>query len=377
MGADNSGVAKVVRSFVSYSLYLMMDYNLLQHALVECVPNFSEGRDQATIQAIADAIASVEGVYVLHVDAGWDANRTVVTFAGHPEAVVEAAFRGIKVATERIDMTRQQGEHPRIGATDVCPLVPVQHISWEELLPFAEKLGQRLGHELGIPVYLYEKSARAPHRTRLEQIRKGQYEALPTRMQEPGWQPDYGPGSFQPRCGATVLGVRPFLVAYNINLETQDADVAQAIAERIRQSGYYQTLPDGTRQHMPGLLSHVKAIGWYMEKYGCAQVSTNVTDYEQTPLYLVYDAVADLAEQMGTRATGSELIGLVPKQALLDTGRHLMRRDKEVVQVSEEIVLRKAIGYLGLDSLHKFKPVERILEFALGMAYKKKREGNG
>ncbi|MFO0398035.1 MAG: glutamate formimidoyltransferase [Sphingobacteriia bacterium] len=345
-----------------------MDPSPQQLPLIECVPNFSEGRDAETIAALAQAVASVEGVYLLHQDAGPDANRTVLTFVGPPEAVIDAAFRAIQVAARCIDMRRQQGAHPRLGATDVCPLIPLQHMSTHALLPYAERLAQRVAQQLQIPVYLYEQSARAAHRTRLEQIRQGEYEGLAARMLQPGWQPDYGPTQPNLQAGATVIGVRDFLIAYNINLDTQDVAIAREIAGRIRQSGTQRLGPDGTRLHVPGLLAHVKAIGWYMEAYGCAQVSTNLTRYAATPLHRVYEAVSHLAQELGTRVTGSELIGLIPKQALLDTGYYLLHQDAEPTQVDESLVIDKAVRTLNLNTPTPVEPQARRLEYALARA---------
>jgi glutamate formiminotransferase/formiminotetrahydrofolate cyclodeaminase len=349
--------------------------DLQEHAaLVECIPNFSEGRNPQVIDAIVAAIASVPDVYVLHVDVGADANRTVVTFVGPPLPMMEAAYRGISTAAQLIDMRQHRGAHPRIGATDVCPFVPIRHISPQQLDTHVQQLAQRVGTELQIPLYLYEQSARVPGRTNLADIRKGEYEGLGDKMRLDGWQPDYGPAHPSAKSGATVMGVRPFLIAYNVCLATRDVGVAQAIAERVRERGRMVVHPHtGERVRQPGLITGLKAIGWDMPAYQCAQVSCNITSLDTAPLHLVYDAVSDLAPEYGTQVTGSELIGLVPKQALLDTGYHLLRKEKAAVQVGEDQVLRKAIAYLRFDAVKPFDPMARILEFALGRAMRQQK----
>jgi glutamate formiminotransferase / formiminotetrahydrofolate cyclodeaminase len=291
--------------------------------LIECVPNFSEGRDPEIIRQITDAIAAVEGVQLLDVDPGKATNRTVVTFVGAPEAVVEAAFQGIRQASLLIDMKAHTGEHPRMGATDVCPLVPVSGISMEETVEWAKRLAARVGEELSIPVYLYEAAASRPERRNLATIRTGEYEALPEKLADPNWAPDFGPARFNARSGATVIGARDFLVAYNVNLNTTSVRRANSIAFDVREQGRVlrdgdpvtgpvRTGEDGEPLRQPGACKAVKAIGWYIEEYGIAQVSMNLTDINVTPLHIAFEASCRSAEARGMRVTGSELVGMVP-----------------------------------------------------------------
>lgn len=321
--------------------------------MLECVPNFSEGRDPMVIKKIAQSIEQVLSVRLLHVDPGVTANRTVFTFIGAPAAVTEAAFQAIATAAIYIDMRQQHGEHPRIGATDVCPLVPLAGTTLEEAVQWANLLAERVGRELGIPVYLYEAAATRPERKNLATIRSGQYEGLAAKMRDPNWQPDYGPATFNARSGATVIGARPFLVAWNINLRTTDTQVAKSIAAQLRESGYRK--PDGT-QHS-GMFPYLKAIGWYMEEYDCAQVSTNVTNIEAINLAEVYTACRQLAQEAGTDVAGSELIGLIPLPALLRAGRYFEPKPS----ATDELLIQAAIKGLGLDSLKPFKMQERVL----------------
>lgn len=318
---------------------------------LECVPNFSEGRDQTIIEAIAEAIRSVHGVRLLHVDPGYDANRTVYTFAGESFAVEEAALRAVMEAFRLIDMRQHQGAHPRIGACDVCPIIPLGDSTMAEADAAAQRLGQRLG-EMGVPVYLYEHSARMPERSNLAQIRRGEYEGLPDKLLSTNWYPDFGPTSFQARFGAMVLGARNFLVAYNINLDTTDVVIAKRIAARLRESGY----KDAEGQQIPGLLKGVKAIGWWMDAYGCAQVSTNIVDIDAVSIRTVYDTVDALARELGCSANGSELIGLIPEKVLLQAGQSLLPSGSDNHQI-----LQAAIDYLGLN----IEAEERILEYLL------------
>src|SRR3984893_10334572 len=292
--------------------------------LIECVPNFSEGRDADIIRQITAAIESADGVSLLDVDPGATTNRTVVTFVGSPEATVEAAFRGIKKAAELIDMRKQTGAHPRMGATDVCPFIPVSNVSWEEAIACANQLGKRVGDELRIPVYLYEKAAKNPSRANLAVIRAGEYEGFSEKIKDPAWKPDFGPAVFNEKSGATAIGAREFLVAYNVNLNTKAARRANAVAFDVRENGRIKTedgTPDGkpvldaNREpvRIPGMLKHVKAIGWYVEEYGIAQVSMNLTNIEETPLHAAFDACNQAANKRGLRVTGSEVVGMVPK----------------------------------------------------------------
>jgi len=302
--------------------------------LVECVPNFSEGRDPEKIRAITDAIQSVKGLSLLDVDPGYDTNRTVVTFVGTPEAVLEGAFQGIRKASELLDMREHQGAHARMGATDVCPFIPVSGVSESECIEMAEALGARVASELGIPVYLYEKAARSEARRNLALIRKGEYEGLAEKLKDSDWAPDFGEAVFNPRSGATVIGVREFLIAYNVNLNTKNKKIASDIALSIRQQGRLKRDSEGrpvldaegNKERVPGRLQHCKAVGWTIEEYHCAQVSINLTDYHVTGLHQAFDTVAEEAALRGVRVTGSELVGLLPKQALLDAADHYLRK---------------------------------------------------
>ena len=327
-------------------------------ALIECVPNFSEGRDPDVIRLITAAIEAVEGATLLHVDPGKATNRTVVTLAGPPEAVVEAAFRAIARAADVIDMRHHTGEHPRMGATDVCPLVPIRDISMEETAALARRLAGRVGAELGIPVYLYEAAQPNPARKNLAVIRAGEYEALAAKQADPAWKPDFGPAAFNPKSGATVIGARDFLVAYNVNLNTTSTRRANAIAFDVREAGRPALM-------LPGTLKAVKAIGWYIAEYGLAQVSMNLTDLAVTPLHTAFDEVCRAAEARGVRVTGSELVGLVPLQTMLDAGRHFLRKQQRSLGVSDEELVRTAIRSMGLNEVAPFHPDERIIEFRL------------
>lgn len=344
--------------------------------LIECVPNFSEGRDLEVIRQITAAIEAVDGATLLHVDAGKATNRTVVTFAGEPEPVIEAAFQAIRKAAERIDMHRHQGEHPRMGATDVCPLIPIAGVTLEEAAEWSRKLAERVGRELGIPVYLYEAAQRNTARKNLAVIRAGEYEGLARKMADPAWTPDFGPAAFNARSGATVIGARDFLVAFNVNLNTTSTRRANAVAFDVREAGRPRregnpltgrivTDAQGQPVMDPGSLKSVKAIGWYITEYGIAQVSMNLTDLSVTPLHVAFDEVCRKAEGRGLRVTGSELVGLVPLTALLDAGRHYLRKQQRSLGVPERELLKIAIRSLGLDELAPFKPEERILEYRL------------
>jgi glutamate formiminotransferase / formiminotetrahydrofolate cyclodeaminase len=328
-----------------------------EQTLLECVPNFSEGRNPVLIETIAASIRRVEGVNLLHVDPGFDANRTVMTFVGAPDAVVEAAFQGIKTAAQVIDMRQHLGAHPRIGATDVCPLIPINGLSMADVVNLAQQLGQRVGTELNIPVYLYEYAATAPHRRNLANIRQGEYEGLATKIVQPEWYPDYGPTEGPFPAGATVLGARKFLIAYNVNLNTKDPKVAQRIAEKVRESGYVQRDEQGHKQRFPGRCPGVKAIGWYMPAYGKAQVSMNITDLDQTPLHLAFEACREEAQQLGVEVTGSELIGLAPLRVFLEAGQYFTPYETD-----PDRLIEATITHLGLRELGGFERGQRILE---------------
>lgn len=342
--------------------------------IVECVPNFSEGKDPGVIQAIRDEITKVPGVKLLHVDMGKSTNRTVVTFAGTPEAVVEAAFQAIRIASEKIDMRQHKGEHPRMGATDVCPLIPVQGVSLEETVIYAKQLGERVGKELGIPVYLYEAAASAEHRKNLASIRSGEYEGLEEKMKGEAWKPDYGPVQFNAKSGATVIGARDFLIAYNVNLNTTSVKLANEVAYDVREngrplrdpiSGQLKKNADGEVLRSTGLCPSVKAIGWYIDEYGLAQVSMNLTDMHKTRLHEAFEACRKSADAYGLLVTGSELVGLVPKQALLDAGTYFLTKQNRSSGLSELEIIHIAVQSLGLNSLQEFNPNERIIEYML------------
>jgi glutamate formiminotransferase/formiminotetrahydrofolate cyclodeaminase len=345
-------------------------------ALVECVPNFSEGRDQVTIDAIAAAISGVEGAHLLDVDPGRSTHRTVMTFVGSPAAVTEAAFRAIAAAAERIDMRRHQGAHPRMGATDVCPLVPISGIGMAETAELARGLAERVGRDLGIPVYLYGAAATRPERRQLDAIRAGEYEGLPAKLADPAWRPDYGPAAFQARSGATVIGARDFLVAYNVNLNTQSTRRAFAVAYDVREQGRLKreghpltgpVLRDeaGREVWEPGRLKGVKAVGWFIPEYGVAQVSMNITDLRATALHEAFEACRDAARSRGMRATGSELVGLVPLGVLLDAGYFYLRRQNRSLGIPEDEILQLAIKSLGLDELAPFDPQKKVIEYRM------------
>lgn len=344
--------------------------------ILECVPNFSEGRDPEVIRRIAEAMDSVDGAKLLHVDPGKATNRTVVTVAGEPEAVVEAAFRGIAVAAELIDMRKHHGEHPRMGATDVCPLVPVAGIAMDEAAELARSLAERVARELGIPTYLYEAAQPDPARRSLSVIREGEYEALEQKLKSPTWKPDFGPAAFNARSGATVIGARDFLVAYNVNLNTTSTRRANAVAFDVREAGRPRregnrltgkvlTDDSGAPLTLPGTLKAVKAIGWFIDEYGVAQVSMNLTDLATTPVHAAFDEVERAARERGMRVTGSELVGLVPLKALLDAGRHYLRKQHRSLGISERELIHIAVKSLGLGELGPFVPEERIIEYRL------------
>jgi glutamate formiminotransferase/formiminotetrahydrofolate cyclodeaminase len=350
--------------------------------IIECVPNFSEGRDLDVIRQITAAIESVEGVSLLNVDPGASTNRTVVTFAGTPEAAVDAAFRGIKMAAELIDMRKHTGAHPRMGATDVCPFIPVGNVSWDEAIDCAKRLGKRVGEELKIPVYLYEKAARDRARSNLSIIRAGEYEGFFDKIKQPQWKPDFGPAVFNEKSGGTVIGAREFLVAYNANLNTKSVRRANSVAFDVRENGRVKT-EDGTPTgkpvldakgepvREPGMLKQVKAIGWYVEEYGIAQISMNLTNLEETPLHAAFDACVESAGKRGMRVTGSEIVGMLPKKCLTDAGRHYLRRQKWSEGASEEELIDVAIRSMGLSELKPFDPKEKIIEFKMESADKK------
>ena len=350
--------------------------------LIECVPNFSEGRDEKIITQIGDAIKSTDGVSLLDVDPGATTNRTVVTFVGNPEAAVEAAFRGIKKAAELIDMRKHKGAHPRMGATDVCPFIPVSNVSWEEAIACANQLGKRVGEELNIPIYLYERAAKNKARANLSVIRAGEYEGFFDKIKQREWKPDFGPSVFNEKSGATVIGVRDFLVAYNVNLNTKAVRRANSVAFDVREQGRVKTEDgapygkpvldaNGEPVRIPGVLKHVKAIGWFVKEYGIAQVSMNLTNIEETPLHVAFDACVEAASKRGLRVTGSEIVGMVPKKCLVDAGRYFLRKQQWSEGASEEELIDIAICSMGLSELKPFDPKEKVIEFKMDSGSKK------
>ncbi|NNF21826.1 MAG: glutamate formimidoyltransferase [Saprospiraceae bacterium] len=344
--------------------------------LIECVPNFSEGVNLDIIKSITDEIQMTEGVRLLDVDPGKATNRTVVTFVGHPDDVIEAAFRAIKKASQNINMANHTGEHPRMGATDVCPLIPISGISMEETVEYAEKLAERVGNELFIPVYLYESAAKSPERQNLATIRSGEYEGLARKLKDPNWKPDYGPDEFNAHAGATVIGARDFLVAYNVNLNTTSVRRANAIAFDVREKGRIKRQgnplngpivrdSNGEAVRIPGTLKSVKAIGWYIREYGIAQISMNLTDLKTTSLHEAFEAVRASANNRGMRVTGSELVGLIPKKVLLDAGKYFLQKQERSIGISENEIIQLAVKSLGLDELGPFDPYKKVIEYLL------------
>jgi len=348
--------------------------------IVECVPNISEGRDRATIDACANAAAEVDGVTLLDVDPGADTNRTVITFAGEPEAVLEGAFRLIAASHRLIDMTKHTGEHPRAGATDVCPFVPVSNITMDECVELAKRLGKRVGEELDVPVYLYEFAATKEEWRNLAVVRKGEYEALPDKMKDPAWKPDFGPHAFRPKFGAMHISARKFLIAYNINLNSRFARHAKDIALDIREKGHVAR--DEKRQiirnadgkpaeNVPGLFKHCKAAGWYLDQFKQAQVTMNLTDQDVTAPHEVFDKVVDLAGKMGVRVTGSEIVGLVPLQPMLEAGRFFLKKQGRSTAVHERELVRVAVESMGLNDMTEFDPDKKIIEYAIAAEEKR------
>ncbi len=344
--------------------------------LIECVPNFSEGNDLNIIKQITNEIEKVDGVRLLNVDPGKATNRTVVTFVGEPEPVVRAAFAAIQKAAEVIDMSKHKGEHPRMGATDVCPLVPIANITMEECAKWAHRLGEMAGTALGIPFYMYEYAATRPERRNLADIRAGEYEALPEKLRKPEWKPDYGPAKFNRRAGATVIGARDFLVAYNVNLNSTSERRANSVAFDVREQGRALRTGDpvtgeivkdenGEPMRTPGACKSVKGIGWYIPEYGVAQVSMNLTNLNVTPLHVAFEECCRSAERRGMRVTGSEIVGLVPLSVMLEAGRWFLKKQKCSTGVSEEDIIKIAIKSLGLDELTPFDPKKKIIEYRL------------
>ncbi len=350
-----------------------------KNALIECVPNFSEGVDLGIIKQITDQIESVEGVMLLDVDPGKATNRTVVTFVGHPDVVIEAAYLAIKKAAELIDMSKHRGEHPRMGATDVCPLIPVSGITMEETVVYAQKLGKRVGEELNIPVYLYEAAQSNEARKNLSIIRAGEYEGFFDKIKLLEWKPDFGPAEFNAKWGGTVIGARDFLIAYNVNLNTKSVRLANSIAFDVREAGRVKREgnpitgkvvkdADGNDVRIPGTLKAVKAIGWFIEEYNVAQISMNLTNYKVTSVHQAFDEVCRSAQSRGLRVTGSELVGLIPLSAMLDAGKHYLQKQNRSIGVSEIELIHIAVKSLGLDELGPFDPEKKIIEYKLRKA---------
>lgn len=344
--------------------------------LIECVPNFSEGLDLSIIKQITDECEKVDGIKLLNVDPGKTTNRTVVTFVGNPQAVIEAAFNAIKKAGELIDMSKHKGEHPRMGATDVCPLIPIKNISLEQTAIYAQKLAKRVGEELNLPIYLYEEAQTNKKRSNLSEIRAGEYEGYFKKILLPEWKPDFGPQIFDEKRGATVIGARDFLVAYNINLNTTSTRRANSVAFDVREAGRVLRdgdpitgkvilNADGSPKSIPGSLKSVKAIGWYIQEYGVCQISMNLTNINITPIHIAFDEVVKKASDRGIRVTGSELIGLIPLKGMLDAGKYFLNKQKRSVGVSESELIKIAVKSMGLDELAPFNPNERIIEYVL------------
>ena len=339
--------------------------------IIECVPNFSEGRDMAVIDKITAEIKKVSGVRLLDVDPGYDTNRTVVTFVGEPEPVKQAAFAAVKKSHELIDMRHHKGAHPRFGACDVCPIIPVSGVTMDECVEIAHDLGKKLGEELDYPVYFYEYAATSPERRNLATVRSGEYEGLEAKLKDPNWKPDFGPAEFRPTKGATAVSARDFLIAYNINLNTTNAKKANAIALRLREQGYPKKDADGNpvldekgkKVMCPGMFKNCKAIGWYVDDFKRAQISINLTNYHVTNMYHVFDAASKLAEEKGIRVTGSEIVGVLPKEALIEAGIHYLEKQGTCAGQSEAELIKIAEQSLGLSDVVKFKPEEKIIEY--------------
>ena len=343
--------------------------------IIECVPNFSEGRNQDIINEISEAISNTKGVHLLNVDPGQATNRTVMTFVGDPDSVISAAFNAIKTASEKIDMSKHSGEHPRFGATDVCPLIPVSNITFGELIPYAEKLAKKVSEELNIPIYLYEYAAREDKRRNLANVRSGEYEGLNKKINSKEWKPDFG-NSFNKKSGATAIGVRDFLIAYNINLNTKSTRLANAVAFDVREKGRIKRKghpvigeivydKDGNPETIPGSLKHVKAIGWYIEEFGIAQISMNLTNITETPIHTVFEEVVKKASARGASVTGSELVGLIPLKSMIDAGKYFLKKQNRSIGIPEEDIIKIAIESLGLNQVKPFDPTKNIIEYYL------------
>ena len=349
--------------------------------LIECVPNFSEGRDSEKISLIVDHINQIDLITVLDVDPGEDTNRTVVTLVGPPDAIAEAAFQGIKIASEVLDMSKHNGTHPRMGATDVCPFIPINGVSEEECIELSEQVGKRVGDELKIPVYLYERSAKEKKRKKLPDIRKGEYEGLSDKLADPDWKPDYGPSKLHIKGGATVIGCRDFLIAYNINLNTRDHRLATDIAFELREAGRSKRIPNPNSKNLldgdivrhdngkpvkvPGIFKDIKAIGWYVESFKRAQISINFNNYKVSTIHDVFDEACRLANERGIRVTGSELVGLIPLEAVLMAGNYYLKKQNRSIGVPVKDIIECAVQSLGLNDVAPFNINEKIIDYAV------------
>ena len=349
--------------------------------LIECVPNFSEGRDSEKINLIVDHINQIDLITVLDVDPGEDTNRTVVTLVGPPDAIAEAAFQGIKIASEVLDMSKHTGTHPRMGATDVCPFIPINGVSEEECIELSEQVGKRVGDELKIPVYLYERSAKEKKRKKLPDIRKGEYEGLSDKLADPDWKPDYGPSKLHIKGGATVIGCRDFLIAYNINLNTRDHRLATDIAFELREAGRSKRIPNPNSKNLldgdivrhdngkpvkvPGIFKDIKAIGWYVESFKRAQISINFNNYKVSTIHDVFDEACRLANERGIRVTGSELVGLIPLEAVLMAGNYYLKKQNRSIGVPVKDIIECAVQSLGLNDVAPFNINEKIIDYAV------------
>jgi glutamate formiminotransferase/formiminotetrahydrofolate cyclodeaminase len=373
MAANPTRVSRHVQKLEANRL---VPYRGAMERIIECVPNFSEGRDPAVIRQITDQVGAVEGAKLLDVDPGHATNRTVVTIAGEPEAVIEAAVRAARKAAEVIDMRKHSGEHPRFGAMDVCPLVPISGVTMDETVEYARTLARRLGEEVGLTIFCYENAAFTEERRNLATVREGQYEGLADRLADPKWKPDFGPAAFNARSGATAVGARDFLVAYNVNLNTTSTRRANAIAFDVRERGRVKREGDsltgkpvldenGEKVWTPGSLKCVKGIGWFIEEYGVAQISMNLTNISVTPVHIAFDEVCEKARERGVRVTGSELVGLVPLHAMLEAGRYFLRKQQRSTGVPDRELIKIAVKSMGLDELGPFDPDEKIIEYKL------------
>ncbi|MBN1695081.1 glutamate formimidoyltransferase [candidate division WOR-3 bacterium] len=333
--------------------------------IIECIPNISEGKDIEKIKAITNEAKSTAGAYLLDVYTGASTNRTVLTLAGNPKAIKEAIYKTFKKTSELIDMRKHKGVHPRIGSVDVCPFIPVRDMTIEECIDITREVGQKVAEELDIPVYLYGESAAREERKDLSNIREGGYEKLKEKLKNPEWKPDFGEAKFNEKSGASIIGARDFLIAFNINLKTKETKLANVIAEKIRESGTVKVDNNGNKVRVPGTLKEVKAIGWYIEEFGCAQVSTNLIDFRVTPLHRLFEEVEKEAKKLGVEVAGSELVGLVPEEALLNSGKFYLARESSEDRSSKNKIINTAINYLGLSSRYEFFPEEKIMEYKM------------